>query len=447
MGNTPVQRDGSNVSTKQARIAELAQRHAGAGLDNTHPAMDLEWLFEAFHRTRKDGAPGIDGVAWADYEGNLESNLASLLSRAKSGTYRAPPVRRAYIPKGDGELRPIGIPTLEDRVLQRAVVMLLEPIVEKQFLDCSFAYRPGRSAHQALDRIWQATMEEGTCWVVDMDVRKFFDTLDHGHLREMVRKRVRDGVVTRLIDKWLAAGVMEDGEWHGVEQGTPQGGVISPLLANLFLHDVLDVWMAETVPPYLKGRVHTVRYADDAVIICGRKEDAEMMMRVLPKRFGRFGLTLHPEKNRLVRFERPTRRVGRDRDGQLPMTFNFLSFTHYWGRSRKGKWVVFRKTAKGRLARAITRIGEWCRDNRSLTIKEQHQKLCAKIQGHCAYYGITGNYRSLELFVNEVARQWRTWLDRRGNDVRFTWGKFNALMEWLPLPRPRVVHSARVAKP
>ena len=358
MGNTPVQRDGSNVSTKQARIAELAQRHAGAGLDNTHPAMDLEWLFEAFHRTRKDGAPGIDGVAWADYEGNLESNLASLLSRAKSGTYRAPPVRRAYIPKGDGELRPIGIPTLEDRVLQRAVVMLLEPIVEKQFLDCSFAYRPGRSAHQALDRIWQATMEEGTCWVVDMDVRKFFDTLDHGHLREMVRKRVRDGVVTRLIDKWLAAGVMEDGEWHGVEQGTPQGGVISPLLANLFLHDVLDVWMAETVPPYLKGRVHTVRYADDAVIICGRKEDAEMLMRVLPKRFGRFGLTLHPEKNRLVRFERPTRRVGRDRDGQLPMTFNFLSFTHYWGRSRKGKWVVFRKTAKGRLARAITRIGE-----------------------------------------------------------------------------------------
>jgi RNA-directed DNA polymerase len=263
MGNTTAPRGGESVSTGHVRIAELARQHAQTGLDNIHPFMDLAWLTEAYHRTRKDGAPGIDGVTWDDYGANLTSNLAALLSRAKSGTYRAPPVKRVHITKGNGETRPIGIPTLEDRVLQRAVVMLLEPIVEQEFLDCSYGFRPGRSAHQAVARIWKGIMDEGTTWVVDVDIRKFFDTLDHSHLRGMVRKRVRDGVVTRLIDKWLSAGVMEQGNWHDVELGTPQGGVISPMLANIYLHDVLDTWMAEVVPPYLKGRVFLVRYADD----------------------------------------------------------------------------------------------------------------------------------------------------------------------------------------
>jgi RNA-directed DNA polymerase len=446
MSNTPVPRDGSAVSTKQARIAELAHKNAGQGLDNIHPLMDLAWVTEAFHRTRKDGAPGVDGVTWKDYEGNLQSNLVSLLNRVKSGTYRAPPVKRAYIPKGNGESRPIGIPTLEDKVLQRAVVMMLEPITEQQFLGCSFGFRPGRSAHQALDEIWRRTMEVRSCWVVDIDIRKFFDTLEHDKLREMVRKRVRDGVITRLIDKWLAAGVMEDGMWHEVEEGTPQGGVISPLLANIYLHDVLDLWLAEVVPPYLKGRVHLVRYADDAVIVCERREDAEMLMRVLPKRLGKYGLTLHPEKTRLVRFQQPVKRSGEDREGQCSSTFDFLGFTHYWGLSRKGSWTVLRKTAKARLARAIGKIGDWCKENRHYSIREQHRTLCAKIQGHCAYYGITGNSRSLSDFIREATRQWKYWLGRRSNAACLNWEKLQALLEWLPLPRPRIVHSAYRSK-
>ncbi len=447
MGNTPAQCGGSAVSTGQARIAELAHQLSQTGVDNIHPFMDLAWLTEAYHRTRKDGAPGVDGVIWREYGDNLGSNLASLLTRAKSGTYRAPPVKRAYIPKGNGETRPIGIPTLEDRVLQRAVVMLLEPIVEREFLDCSYGFRPGRSAHQAVARIWKGVMDEGTTWVVDVDIRKFFDTIDHGHLRAMVRKRVRDGVVTRLIDKWLSAGVMEDGAWRDVEAGTPQGGVISPMLANLYLHDVLDTWMAEVVPPYLKGRVFLVRYADDLLIGCERQEDAVMLLSVLAKRLGKYGLSLHPDKTRLVRFGRPTGRHGNDRDGKPPETFDFLGFCHYWGRSKKGSWVVMRKTAKGRLARAITRIGEWCQANRQLPTREQHKGLCAKVRGHNAYYGITGNYRSLSLFVREVARRWRFWLNRRGNDVQFTFVKLDNLLKWLPLPRPRVVHSVYQAKP
>jgi RNA-directed DNA polymerase len=442
MRNTAGPRDGQTVSTKQALIAELAQHSPGVGLDNIHPFMDINWLIEAFHRTRKDGSPGIDGVTWAVYEENLYANLKTLLVRVKSGTYRAPPVKRAFIPKGNGEDRPIGIPTLEDKVLQRAVVMALEPIVEQEFLDCSFGFRPGKSAHQALELIWRKTMDSGrTCWVIDIDIRKFFDTLDHGKLREMLSKRVCDGVITRLIGKWLSAGVMEDGVWHDVEQGTPQGGVISPLLANMYLHDVLDVWLAQVVPPYLKGRIQLVRYADDAVIICDRREDADMLMKVLPKRLGKYGLTLHPEKTRLVRFQQPVRADGKDLMGQPPETFDFLGFTHYCGLSRKGRWAVFRKTAAGRFARAVTKVGDWCKKFRCLSVREQHRALAAKIRGHYAYYGISGNFRALSSFVREVRKTWKRWLNRRGNDATFTYKKLNALLDRLPLPSPRIVHS------
>jgi len=448
MSNTTVPCDGERVSTNQARIAELARRHAGKGLDNIHPFLDMDWLREAYQRTRKNGAPGVDGVTWAAYGDNLEANLRTLLQKAKSGSYQAPPVRRVHIPKGtEGETRPIGIPTLEDRVLQRAVLMLLEPIVEQEFLDTSYAFRPGRSAHQALQRIWRGTMEEGMTWIVDVDIQKFFDTLDHGCLREMVNQRVRDGVVNRLIGKWLKAGVMENGHWHEAEQGTPQGGVISPLLANLYLHDVLDVWLKQVVPPYLKGKIFLVRFADDLAIGCELRQDAEMLMRVLPKRLGKYGLTMHPEKTRLVAFGPPVTRDGKDRDGNPPGTFTFLSFTHYWGLSSGGRWTVKRKTASKRLTRAISVISEWCRDNRHRPIREQHKDLCAKVNGHYAYFGITGNGRCIANFAHEVRRRWRYWLDRRGGKVRLSWQRFMKILSWLPLPSPRIVHSYSAAKP
>jgi len=418
------------------------------GLTSLAYLMDVDWLREAFRRTRKDGAVGVDGQTWAEYAENLEANLQSLLDRAKSGTYQAPPVRRAYIPKAGspGETRPIGIPTLEDKVLQRAVVMLLEPIYEQDFHDCSYGFRPGRSAHQALEDLWRQTMDSKGGMILEADIRKCFDTLDHARLREFLQLRVRDGVLKRLIGKWLKAGVMEEGNLWYPEAGSPQGGVISPLLANVFLHYVLDVWFAEEVQPRLLGRARLIRYADDFVILFTREDDARRVMEVLPKRFGKYGLTLHPEKTRLVPFRRPPQKAGDagdDRSSGLG-TFDLLGFTHYWGRSWHGRWVVKRQTASDRLSRAVNKIAQWCRRNRHSPVAEQHQTLSQKVRGHYAYYGITGNARALQDFLEAVKRCWRTWLDRRNRQRTMIWDRFNRLLEHYPLPPPRVVHSVYV---
>ncbi len=322
--------DSELVSTRQRRIAQLAKQMPEKGLTSLNQHLDLAWLREAYRRTRKDGAVGVDGRTAADYEKDLEGNLRSLLERAKSGIYWAPPVRRVHIPKGTGgETRPIGIPTLEDKVLQRAIVMLLEPIYEEDFYDCSFGFRPRRSAHDALDSLSKQTMWSGVSCLLEVDIRKFFDTLGHAHLREFLQQRIRDGVVLRLIGKWLNAGVMEDGAVTHPAAGSPQGGVISPVLANVYLHYVLDRWFAREVQPRLKGRAYVVRYADDFVIGFTEDEDARRVMDVLPKRFGKYGLTIHPDKTRLVPFRKPQgERKGPDGDGSG--TFDFLGFTHFW---------------------------------------------------------------------------------------------------------------------
>ena len=306
MTETP---DSNPVSTKLERIAKLAREAPGMAFKTLAHHIDIDWLREAYRRTRKDGATGVDGQTAEEYAANLEDNLRSLLDRAKSGTYRAPPVRRVHIPKGSGaETRPIGIPTFEDKVLQRAVAMVLEAVYEQDFLDCSYGFRPGRSAHQALDTVWNETMRTAGGWVLEVDMRKFFDTIDHGHMREILRRRVLDGVLLRLIGKWLNAGVLEDGGITYPDAGTPQGGVISPILANIYLHEVLDVWFDREVKPRLSGKATLVRYADDAVLFFANEQDARKVMAVLPKRFGKYGLTLHPEKTRLVEFRRPDKR-------------------------------------------------------------------------------------------------------------------------------------------
>jgi RNA-directed DNA polymerase len=258
----------NNVSTKQERIAKLAKQSSQMTFTSLAYLVDINWLKEAYRRTRKDGAVGVDGVTAEEYEQDLEGNLQRLLDRAKSGTYRAPPVRRVHIPKGvsSTETRPIGIPTLEDKILQRAVVMLLEPIYEQDFLDCSYGFRPKRSAHQALESFRTQLMDRRGGWVLEVDIRKFFDNLDHGHLRKFLQHRVRDGVLLRLIGKWLNAGVAEDGSVSYPDVGSPQGGVVSPLLSNIFLHYVLDLWFEEEVRPRLKSRAFLIRFADDFVI-------------------------------------------------------------------------------------------------------------------------------------------------------------------------------------
>jgi RNA-directed DNA polymerase len=434
----------TSVFTKQQRIAELAKRSPSRVFTSLAYLMDMDWLREAFHRTRKDGAPGVDGQTWTEYERNLETNLQSLLDRAKSGTYRAPPVRRVYIPKAGSttETRPIGIPTLEDKVLQRAVVMLLEPIYEQDFDVGSYGFRPGRSAHAALEDLWKRTMDSGGGWVLEVDIRKFFDTLGHSHLREFLQQRVRDGVLKRLIGKWLKAGVLEDGSVSYPDAGSPQGGVISPLAANVYLHYVLDVWFRQEVQPRLRGRAHLIRYADDFVILFTHEADARRVMEVLPKRFGKYGLTLHPDKTRLVPFRRP-RYPAHDAQGdyQQPGTFDLLGFTHYWGRTRRGGWAVMRKTASKRLSRAVRSIAQWCRTNRHLPIPEQHAKLSQKLRGHYAYYGITGNARALHWFLWAVSRAWRKWLNRRNRRRVMLWNRFARLLKRYPLPWPKIVHS------
>ena len=435
-----------DISTRRDKLAALAKVEPKRVLTTLAHHIDGEWLREAYRRTRKDGAVGVDGVTAAAYEAHLELNLRDLLDRFKTGRYRAPAVRRIHIPKdGTPKTRPIGIPTLEDKILQRAVLMVLEPIYETDFLDCSYGFRPGRSAHQALDALWRGLMGMGGGWIIDLDIQSFFDDVDWRHLRGFLDQRVRDGVIRRVIGKWLNAGVMERGVLSYPSQGTPQGGVISPLLSNLYLHEALDMWFEQEVKPRLRGRAFEIRFADDAVLAFECEEDARRVMAVLSKRFSRYGLTLHPEKTRLVEFRRPDKRGDKDGGG----SFELLGFNHYWGRSRKGRWVVQRKTAKSRFSRALKRVNDWCRRHRHWRVADQHVALSQKVRGHYAYYGITGNARALNRYRYEVERLWCKWLGRRSWSGRMTWERFERLRQRYGLPPPRVVHSIyrRVATP
>jgi len=435
------------VSTKQERIATLAKQSPQMSFTSLAYMMDLPWLLCAYHRTRKNGATGVDGQTWHEYGENLEANLQSLLDRAKSGRYRAPPVKRVHIPKAGSptQTRPIGIPTLEDKVLQRAVVMLLEPIYEQDFVQGSYGFRPGRGAHQALEKLWKETMNADGGWVLEVDISKFFDTLDHGHLRQFVQHRVRDGVLLRLIGKWLNAGVMEAGQLSYPESGSPQGGVISPLLANIYLHYVLDEWFEQEVQPRLAGRAYLIRYADDFVIGFTNEKDAHRVKEVLPKRFGRYGLQIHPEKTRLVRFTKPNngQPIDRGRPSGKPESFDLLGFTHHWGRSLRGNWVVKRKTSTSRLSRGLRAINQWCRNHRHDPLVEQQRALSQKLRGHYAYYGITGNSQCLSAFRTWVVGCWRNWLSRRNRERGMTWDRFNQLLERYPLPAAVAIHSVR----
>lgn len=439
------------ISPRLQRIAELARGHPEWAFTNLAHHIDLDLLREAYRRTRQDAAVGVDGQTAAAYAANLEGNLQVLLDRLHEGTYRAPPVRRVYIPKGEGRTtRPIGIPTFEDKVLQRAVAMVLEPVYEADFLDCSYGFRPGRSAHQAVATLRQEVMAMNGGWVVEVDIRSFFDDLDHRYLRSFLDRRVRDGVIRRVVHKWLKAGVLEQGTVHHPDTGTPQGGVVSPLLANVYLHEVLDVWFEREIKPRLQGRGVLVRYADDFVLVFQQERDARRVLEVLPKRFGRFGLQLHPDKTRLVWFGQPSSRQGEGRaERPRPGSFDFLGFTHYWGESRQRRWVVKQKTARSRFTRTAKAIRSWCRDHRHLPLAVQRAVLAQKLRGHFNYYGITGNSEALGRVHQEALRAWRKWLSRRSQRGRLSWEQFRAILDRYPLPPPHVVHSAYrpVAKP
>ncbi len=424
------------VLTRLQRIAELAREAPERAFLSVAHHIDLEFLKEAFRRTRKDGATGVDGQTGKAYEERLDENLQSLLDRFKSGRYKAPPVRRTYVPKGDGKERPIGVPTFEDKLLQRAVTMVLEAVYEQDFLACSYGYRAGRSAHEALEDLWQGLMKMKGGWVLELDITAFFDSLDHSRLRRILDQRVRDGVLRRTIDKWLAAGVLEGEELSHPDAGTPQGGVVSPMLANIYLHDALDTWFEKHVKPRLQGRGFMIRFADDAVMVFSEERDARRMMDVLPQRLAQYGLRLHPSKTRLFPF-RPPSAAGEDqpRDGGK-RSFDFLGFTHHWARSRRGFWVVQRKTAGSRFSRGLKRASEWFRKVRHQPVAWQHEQLVRKLRGHYNYFGISGNAAALCRFRYEVVRLWRKWLDRRSHKARMTWARFQRLQARYPLPSP-----------
>jgi len=432
-----------NVATKLRRIAELARRHPTRVFTSVAHVIDVEWLWEAFRRTRKDGATGVDGRTATDFATDLEVNVASLAVRIREGSHRPPPVLRAHIPKANGKTRPIGIPTFEDKVAQRAVAMLLEAIYEQDFCPDSYGFRPGRSAHDALEELQRRPTYWQRCWVIEADIRSFFDTIDHTRMRSILDQRVRDGVIRRLVDRWLNAGVLETGCITHPDLGTPQGGVISPLLANVYLHVVLDQWFERVVRPRLKGRARLIRYADDFVLLFEREDDARRVMAVLGKRFERFGLQLHPEKTRLLSFDNPG--LGKER-AQRRRSFDFLGLTHYWARSRKGRWVVKQRTAKDRFSRTLTRVKERCRRMMHDPVKQQHRALCTMLRGHFNYFGITGNGDALVRVRHEAERIWGRALARRSGR-RFAWQRFTPLLARFPLPPPHPSRSVAPSEP
>lgn len=423
------------VSTTLQRIAKQAVENPKLVFQTLAHHMTVDFLREAFHRTNKSSAPGIDNETGKEYAANLEKNLQDLHERLRGGRYKAPPVKRAWIAKEDGKQRPLGMPTFEDKVVQRAVHMLMSSIYEQDFHDGSWGFREGRSAHKAIHQLRESCVQLKINWIIDADISAFFDNINHRMLVTMIQERINDGALIRLIGKWLNAGVLEKGAISYPEDGTPQGGVISPLLANIFLHHVLDQWFNWAIKPKRKGRCFLVRYADDFVIGFEFESDARRVMELLPKRFERFGLTIHPTKTRLVDFQPPGKCAGKD------ATFNFLGFTHYWGKTRTGGWAIKRQTSGKRYLRAKISMWKWCKEERHTRLPEQHKVLCQKLRGHIQYYGIRGNYPMLERFCRFTRMAWHNWLSRRSSESYITWTKFEKLLDRFPLPKPRIIHQ------
>lgn len=422
------------VSLKLCQLREQAKAHPDRVFTTLHHIVGIDFLREAYRRTRKDAAAGADKVTAQAYAKDLEGNLESLYRRYLEGSYVAPLVRRVWIEKEDGSQRPIGIPAFEDKVLQRAIAMILSAIYENDFYDFSYGFREKRSAHDAIKSVREGCYTMKVSTIIDADVSKFFDNMPHGRIREILRLRVNDGKIIRLIGKWLKAGVVENDNVHYPSCGAPQGGVISPLIANIFLHHVLDQWYVEQVKPRLKGRSFLIRFADDFIFGCERDEEARKIMRVLPKRFARFGLTIHPDKSQVINFKWPNRHSDKSGTG----TFDYLGFTHYWGRSRNNNWVIKRQTMRKRQARATRDLYLYCRNSRHEPVKEQYKQLRAKLYGLYNYYGIRGNYRPLWMLYQHVRDCWRRWLGRRTRAGHISWEKFGKFLEVWKLPEPRI---------
>lgn len=423
-------RERSRMETKLERIARMAKEDPQKVFTSLAHLMNQDWLKQSFSKLRRKAAPGIDHRSYSDYGENLEENIEDLYQRLKSGRYKAPNIRRAWIPKGSGdEKRPLGISTIEDKIVQRAVSDILTVIYEQDFNESSYGFRKGRSAHQALSSIWQNGMKHRYRWIIDADIKKCFDSFDHRVLVDILKKRVNDGSLLRLIYQWMKAGVIDGNQMFKPESGVPQGNIISPLLSNIYLHEVLDKWLEE-IRPLLKGRMYFVRYADDYVIGFENEGDARKVYRTMFKRFAKYGLTIHPDKTRLLNFRPGNKRGER--------TFTFLGFTHFWGKSKAGNNVIRRKVRKEKVNYMIKELYSYCKRNRHRRLKEQWQGLCRKLNGYYQYFAIWGNIKGMICIRFRATRHWLKWLNRRSQRNSYNWTEFNMLLKNFPLPYPKL---------
>jgi RNA-directed DNA polymerase len=423
--------------TVEMQIAERSRKYPDEALTNLHDLIDEPLLKTCLASLNRKGAAGVDGQTWYDYHEQHEERIPQLLTAFKSGNYRAPHIRRVFIPKGDGKLRPLGISTIEDKLLQSAVTKILSPVYEQLFIPTSYGFRPGKSQHQALEELFREVSFKGKRYIIDADLQNYFGSINHRCLRGFLDQRIKDGVIRKMIDKWLKAGIMENGQVSYPEEGSPQGASISPLISNIFLHHVLDDWFTKQIQPLLKGESFIIRYADDYLLGFTHKEDALRVMEVLPKRMGKYRLTLHPEKTRLIDL------VEEGKRRQPKQTFDFLGFTHYMGKSRKGERILMRKTSSKKLNTSLKRMHEWIKLNRHKhSIPVLIAKLNQKLRGHYGYYGITFNARRISSYYQRTRRILHKWLNHRGGKRIWTWEKIKKLTnEWIPLEKPRIYHS------
>src|SRR5262252_3060845 len=424
-----------DMSPGRVKGVERVRREPEGRLHALAHLIDGPALKRAYRRQRSDAAVGVDGVTKEAYGQPLEANLQDLHARLKEQRYRHQPIRRVHIPKAPGKTRPIGISAFEDKVVQDAVREVLEAIYEQDFLECSYGFRPGRSAHDAVRTLKRIVDRGEVRWILEADIVSFFDSVDRTELKKMLEVRVADGSLLRLIGKCLHVGVLDGEEMIEPELGTAQGSVLSPLLGNVYLHYVLDRWFETEVKPRLQGKATLIRYCDDFIIGFEREDDARRVLAVLEKRLGRFGLTLHPDKTRLLPFGRPPLA---QQSGKGPATFDFLGFTFYWARSRKGYWRMGCKTRRASLRRATQAIYDWCRRHRHQPVEAQHAALGRRLRGHFNYFGVSGNFRSLQRLVEATKRAWYKWLCRRSQRKRLNWKRFTDLLRQRPLPRPRI---------
>jgi group II intron reverse transcriptase/maturase len=443
---TSALRGGQRLSTKLSPLTLRARENPKCKFTSVAHLLNKDFLKWCFKELKRDKAPGIDGISYKEYEGNLEENLKDLVKRLKNKQYRPQPVRRVYIPKPDGSKRPLGIPTVEDKIVQMALKKILEAIFEVDFLDVSFGFRPNKSCHNALDELDKMIMTKPVNFVVDMDIEKFFDNVNHDWLMKCLKQRIADRSLLRLVERFLKAGIMEEGRYLDTEKGVSQGGVLSPILANIYLHYILDLWFEKVVKRRLKGYAGMVRYADDFIVCFQAAREAKIFSDMLKQRLGKFGLRVKVEKSRIIEFGRYVWERAQ-RTGKKVATFDFLGFTHYCDRTRNGKFKLGRKTEVKRFRRSIKEIWDWLKGIRNRKgLKEWWEILRTKMTGHYRYYGISGNIRSLKGFFWIVIKMVYKWINLRSQRKSYNWQRFKRLLMYNPLPLPKIYHSFTILK-